>query len=182
MAFPRKAVNSATIVAAMSCAVITSMAFAGDSPVVTAHVVTEPEPLWKMITEIAAVVISAVTIGLAIWAFRIGRGDYRNSRKEAEKANSLNRFKSYQEMQRRFISDKSHIAVFKYLYPEQYTGESTVAITMADKRNFMIFLQEIEVMIRSELMIAELAYFAFGNDAVNFWDREAKEYEDRLAV
>lgn len=84
-------------------------------------------------------------------------------------------------MQKKFNSEKPFITIFQYLYPEQYVGEPPIAITVAHKRDFMIFFQEVQIMIRSGLMVADLAYFAFGVDAVNFWENEQKEYKKRLA-
>jgi hypothetical protein len=64
---------------------------------------------------------------------------------------------------------KSFLVTFN---PEDFGGETLVKPTEADKRNFMIFYEELEIMTNSDLMVPELAYYEFGYDAVNFWDKE----------
>jgi hypothetical protein len=136
--------------------------------------------------------IETLTLALAVIGFTHGQKVYRQQKTretnelarrndETERENRLRRFEKYQQMQRRYREDASIQAVFRHLYPEFYETDTTrtPGASTNDMLNFMGFYEELAIMVNSEIMQPELAYYTFGVDAVHFWNAEKRWHDDR---
>jgi hypothetical protein len=133
------------------------------------------------------VVIDILTLTLAVLGFVHGIRAYSRQKTrendelarrndDAEREGRLKRFEKYQQMQSRYRHDHSIQTVFRWLYPDQYDGAEAKLATAStnDKLNFMGFYEELAIMVNSKIMIPEAAYYTFGVDAVEFWEKEGQ--------
>jgi len=134
--------------------------------------------------DFVTILLGTVGGAFALWRWRVDqkwrRDELARSNAEAEREGRLKRFEKYQQMQSRYRQDESIQAVFRWLYPEHYhDGDKTrPQVTTNDKLNFMGFYEELAIMVNSQIMTPEAAYYTFGVDAVEFWQKEASWHGD----
>jgi hypothetical protein len=141
----------------------------------------------KTIVEVLSVLVAIITLVLAILGFFHGRRVYLEQKNreldelkrrndDTARENTLRRFEKYQQMQQRYRTDASIQAVLRDLFPDFYENDDKPSkpATTNDKLYFMGFYEELEIMLRSDLLAPQVAYYTFGVDALDFWTKETE--------
>jgi hypothetical protein len=122
------------------------------------------------------------TLVLGIFALIVSITTYLSQKSRdhelAESNARLHRFEMFQQMQKRYREDKAIEAVLRAMYPEQYQPPPPPValkdVPTADKFTFMSFYEEVAVMVNTGLMDPDMAYWFFGLDAANFYNKETE--------
>jgi hypothetical protein len=149
---------------------------------------TQPEIL-RAIFGVVAAFVGLATAGVAIYGVLHGLRVYRDQKRRendesarrndaTEREGRLKGFELFQQMQSRYRQDPSIQAVFRSLYPGHYGGEKQPPATIKDKLDFMGFYEELAIMVNSGILRDDAAYYTFGIDAVEFYNKASEWQTD----
>jgi hypothetical protein len=124
--------------------------------------------------ELAKAIVQSVAVTVAICTFLWGIFVYRSQKKRDHKLevakDRLSRFEKFQDFQKRYREDDALTKVKKWIYSEQHSSPDLPKPSDYELKQFMIFFEEIAIMINSGLMRDDVAAYTIGIDAARFYD------------
>jgi hypothetical protein len=115
-------------------------------------------------------IFTILSVLIAVLTFIAAVIEYRRKNKENERQNALERFNKYQSMQNWFRADPGMWNVIEDAFSRETPTE--MCSSWKDRMKFLVFYEQIQLMINSNLMVPDVAYYTFGPHAVEFFEKD----------